>query len=270
MEIDFLQVSFLAIIQGLTEFLPISSSAHLILPSMLLGWNDQGLTFDVAVHLGTLLAVLIYFRVEIQRLAVALSRHVFAGNNSADAQLAWLIIVATIPAAISGFLLNDLIEEGARSLPVIAFTSIVFAILLFWSDRIGVKKRSLSDLNWKHALFIGVAQALALIPGTSRSGITMTAALFCQMSREASAKFSFLLAIPIIFGSGLLRASKFATQEGHAIELLTLLYATLLSASIAFACIHYFLRLIDRIGFVPFVVYRVVLGLFLLALYVSA
>ncbi|MDA1370477.1 MAG: undecaprenyl-diphosphate phosphatase [Proteobacteria bacterium] len=270
MELDFLQVSFLAIIQGLTEFLPISSSAHLILPSLLLGWNDQGLTFDVAVHLGTLLAVLIYFRIEIRRLAVALSRHVVTGNNSADAQLAWLIIIATVPAAIGGFLLNDLIEEAARSLPVIAATSLLFALLLFWADRTGLKKRNLSDLNWKHALFIGVAQAVALIPGTSRSGITMTAALFCQLSREASAKFSFLLAIPIIFGSGLFRASKFATQAGHSIELLTLLYATLLSALIAFSCIHYFLRLIDRIGFVPFVVYRVVLSLFLIALYVRA
>ena len=269
MELDFLQISFLAIIQGLTEFLPISSSAHLILPSIVLGWTDQGLTFDVAVHLGTLLAVVTYFHTDIRRLLIAWCKNLFGGSANEESQLAWLLLIATIPGVLAGLLLNNLVEESARSLPVIATTSLLFALLLFWADRSRAHTRELSDLGWKDALIIGVAQALALIPGTSRSGITITAALFCQMNREAAARFSFLMSIPIILGGGVLRATEFGTEGTQSVQLATLFFATLLSALIAFACIHYFLKLITHIGFVPFVIYRVILGVVLLGYYFS-
>ena len=267
MVLEFSQITILAIIQGLTEFLPISSSAHLILPSLVFGWTDQGLTFDVAVHFGTLLAVVSYFWLDIRRLSLAWLKNISGEPGDEDSQLAWLLILSTLPAGIAGIMLNDLIEDSARSIPIIASTSLVFAVLLYWSDRRGLKVRELSELNWQHALAIGFAQVLALIPGTSRSGITMTAALLCHLNREAAARFSFLMAVPIIFFSGLMRSLEFTSAEGQVLQLPTLFYATVLSALVAFGCVHYFLQLIDKIGFTPFVIYRIMLGLILLTLY---
>ena len=266
MNLDFFQVTFLAILQGLTEFLPISSSAHLILPSLLFSWSDQGLTFDVAVHVGTLVAVLLYFKSDIYRLATAWMLSIFARGNNDDSRLAWMLIIATIPAGIAGLFLNDLVEQYARSLLVISMTSIVFALLLLWSDKIGRKQHSSRDLNWKTVLFIGFAQALALIPGTSRSGVTITAALFCHLDRQESARFSFLLSIPIILATGLFKTLELISEAGPAVEWLVLLYGATLSGVVAYVCIHYFLQLIQRIGFMPFVIYRVLLGLALLLL----
>ena len=205
MDLDLIQVSLLATLQGLTEFLPISSSGHLLLPSLLLGWADQGLGFDVAVHVGTLLAVLAYFRSDIRRLLVAWILSLGGGNTSDDSKLVWLVLIATLPAGIAGLLFSDVLEHYTRSVLIVAVTSIVFALLLLWSDQAGKQRQELFDLNWKQALFIGIAQTLALIPGTSRSGVTMTAALFCNLNRQAAARFSFLLAIPIIVASGLLK-----------------------------------------------------------------
>ncbi|MFN3162077.1 MAG: undecaprenyl-diphosphate phosphatase [Pseudohongiellaceae bacterium] len=266
---DLIQVSFLAFIQGFTEFLPISSSAHLILPSLLLGWSDQGLSFDVAVHLGTLLAVLVYFHRDLLRMALAWL-HSLAGQHSEDARLAWLLIFATVPAAMAGLLLNDLVENFGRSALVIGVASIVFGIALQHADSIGQGRpvapatpAKLQRLSWRHALLVGCAQALALIPGTSRSGVTMTAALYCGLSRQDAARFSFLLAIPIIFASGVLRALD-AEPDIQIIDWGLLGFAVGLSAIVALACIHYFLRLITRIGFFPFVVYRVLLGVALI------
>jgi undecaprenyl-diphosphatase len=269
LQLDFLQVNLLAIVQGLTEFLPISSSAHLILPSLLFNWPDQGLTFDVAVHLGTLLAVLVYFYQDIVRLLRALLASVFTSERSLDSKLAWLLVIATVPAGVTGWLLDGVIETYARSELVIAVASLLFACLLWWADRSSDRNRGLEDLNWKSALFIGVAQALALIPGTSRSGITMTAALLCQLSRQAAARFSFLMAIPIILASGLLKSAQLFQHEGETLSLGLLLYATLVAAVVAYSCIHYFLRLIERVGYLPFVLYRIILGLLLLVLYLA-
>lgn len=199
---DTVQVVFLAIIQGLTEFLPISSSAHLILPSALLGWEDQGLAFDVAVHVGSLLAVLTYFRKDIRLLIVCWCRSLTGGQQTPESRLGWQIILATIPAGLAGLFLGDLIELHLRSIAVIAFTTIVFGILLGLSDKFSLRAKNLHQFTWRSALIVGCAQALALIPGTSRSGITITAALALGFDRIAAARFSFLLAIPVIVLSG--------------------------------------------------------------------
>jgi len=262
--LDFFQVTILAALQGATEFLPISSSGHLILPSLLFAWNDQGLTFDVAVHVGTLFAVLIYFKDDLQRLVLALTMSVFRREQSQDSKLARMLLVATIPAGLSGLLFASQVEQYGRSLLLIGITSIGFGLLLLVSDRIGNKQRTLADMNWKTALLIGFAQILALIPGTSRSGVTMTAALFCNLDRAAAARFSFLLAIPIIAASGLLRGIQLLRDGTESVEWLVLLYAIFISAVVAYLCIHYFLQLIERFGLLPFVIYRVLLGIALI------
>ncbi len=267
MNLDYFQVSFLAILQGLTEFLPISSSGHLILPTLIFGWDDQGLTFDVAVHVGTLIAVLLFFREDVVRLLRSWLASIFSRRQDADSRLAWMLFVATIPAGLTGLLLNGYIEQYARSLPIIAATSWLFAGLLYWADRSSKKDRDLSSLDWKTVIFIGIAQALALIPGTSRSGVTMTAALFCHLERREAARFSFLLSIPIILASGFLRGAELLSAESAEIQWSMLVYAILLSAVVAYLCIHYFLRLIERIGFLPFVVYRLLLGMILFGIF---
>jgi len=264
--LDFFQVTILAVLQGATEFLPISSSGHLILPSVIFAWKDQGLTFDIAVHVGTLFAVLVYFKGDLQRLVFALTLSVFQRKHSEDSKLAWMLLAATIPAGLSGLLFATQVEQYARSLKLIGFTSIIFGLLLFVSDRSGSKQLTLANMNWKTAILIGFSQVLALIPGTSRSGVTMTAALFCNLDRAAAARFSFLLAIPIIAASGLLRGIQFLQTDTESVEWIVLLYAIFISAVVAYLCIHYFLQLIEKIGFLPFVIYRILLGLVLIFL----
>jgi undecaprenyl-diphosphatase len=267
LELDFFQISFLAILQGVTEFLPISSSGHLILPKEILGWQDQGLVFDVAVHIGSLLAVVYYFKVQIVDLFTAWCRSIGKQEQSEDSKLAWLIILATIPAGITGLLLNDFVEQYARSIVVVASTSIVFAVLLYFSDSPNNKKSTLAELTWKSALLIGIAQILALLPGTSRSGVTMTAGLFVNLSRHAASQFSFLLAIPIIAATGLLKLTEFYQLGATTSDWVVLIYGTLLSGLVSYACIHYFLQIIPRLGFLPFVIYRILLGFVLFGIY---
>ncbi len=266
MQLDLIQITVLAFIQGLTEFLPISSSAHLILPGTVLGWQDQGLTFDVAVHLGSLAAVLCYFWRDIGNLIRAWLGSIVTRQYDEDARLAWMLILASVPGGVAGFLLVGLVEDAARSLSVIATTTLVFALVLLLCDRLGSAKLKLSDLGWRQALLIGCAQALALIPGTSRSGVTMSAALICNLSRDGAARFSFLLAIPIIVASAGLKIQQAATTGGPQMPWLTLSYAAAVSAIVAFICIHFFIRLVERIGFLPFVAYRIALSLLLFSL----
>jgi len=260
----FLQVVVLAVIQGLTEFLPISSSAHLILPSAILGWPDQGLAFDVAVHVGTLIAVVIYFRRDLALMISAWVQDTLRGRTSENSRLAWFVALATIPAGIFGLLFNDFIEAHLRSVAVIATTTIVFGVMLGIFDRYSPRSLSLNQLGWKQALIVGFAQVLALIPGTSRSGVTITAALALGFDRISSAKFSFLLSIPIIALSGgyksleLLHASDVPWRD--------IFVATVLSSVTAYACIHSFLAFVNRIGMMPFVWYRMILGVSLLGL----
>lgn len=262
---DSVQAVLLALIQGLTEFLPISSSAHLILPAQLLGWEDQGLAFDVAVHVGTLLAIVLYFREDLIRLTRAWWLSLRGGHKSEDSGLAWMIVMATIPAGLAGILFNHAIETHLRATEVIAATTIIFALFLFWSDRAGRRVLELRSLNWKQALIIGVSQALALIPGTSRSGITMTAALFLGFSRDAAARFSFLLSIPLITAAGLLK-TKELLESGTDNDWQLIALGSAVAFASAYTCIHLFLQFLERIGFTPFVIYRLLLGCVLLIL----
>ena len=261
-DIGLLQSTWLAFIQGLSEFLPISSSAHLLLPSVLFGWQDQGLAFDVAVHLGTLFAVIIYFRQMLVAMACDWGCSIVGRPHGHDARLAWLLILATLPVIVCGFLLRDLVDTHFRNAFVIATTTILFAFVLWWADVRSRGTKRLEDLNWRIALLIGASQILALIPGTSRSGITMSVALLCHLDRKAASRFSFLLSIPVIGGAALLLALELLDSSD--INWLLIAYATLLSGVVAYLCIHFFLKLIDRVGFMPFVIYRLLLGVVLL------
>ncbi|NGZ12763.1 undecaprenyl-diphosphate phosphatase [Vibrio aestuarianus] len=256
---SYLEAFFLALIQGLTEFLPISSSAHLILPSAILGWEDQGLAFDVAVHVGTLAAVVIYFRREVVTLLRAFFGSIFQGERSKESKLAWMIVLATIPACIFGFFMKDIVELYLRSAWVIATTTIIFGLLLWYVD----KNARLSDdeyqADWKKSIFIGLAQAVAIIPGTSRSGATITAALYLGFTREAAARFSFLMSIPIIVLAGGYLALKLVTS-GEPIHFGFLMTGIITSFISAYICIHFFLKLISKMGMTPFVIYRLLLG----------
>jgi len=261
------QIVVLAVLQGVTEFLPISSSAHLILPSQLLGWPDQGLAFDVAVHVGTLAAVIWYFRQTVAQLTGAWFVDTAQRRIGADSGLAWAVIAGTIPAGLAGILLNDVIETTLRSGLVIATSTLGFGLVLWWSDAVGRRARSLDSLRLKDALVIGVAQALALIPGTSRSGITITAALFLGFNRESAARFSFLLSIPLILAAGLLKTLELI-EQGGATDWAGIALGTGLSFISAVICIHLFLTFLERLGLLPFVIYRLLLGalLFLMLL----
>ncbi len=260
---DWLHLIILSLVQGITEFLPISSSAHLILPSQVLGWPDQGQAFDVAVHVGTLLAVLISFRQEVIATSRGWLAHVFQRRASAESRLGWAIIIGTLPAGIIGLLMEDYIEQYTRSMLFIAATTIIFGLLLWYADAKGRRVADIEQLTWKSALIIGLAQALALIPGTSRSGITMTAALLLGFTRQTAARFSFLLSIPLILAAGGLKAVELA-QSGEAAHWNDIFIGAALSFVAAFLCIKLFLKALDALGMLPFVIYRLLLGITLL------
>lgn len=255
----------LALVQGLTEFLPISSSAHLILLPVIAGWEDQGLAFDVAVHVGTLSAVVWYFRRElipmIQDWLGSLR-----GRHTADSRLAWAVLFGTIPVGLAGLLFNDLVELHLRSPLVIAITTIGFGLLLWWSDASGKRERDEHTIGWRDVLVIGVAQALALVPGTSRSGITITAALMMGLDRVAAARFSFLLSIPVIVLAGGLETLKLV-KLGDGVDWASIAIGAGVSALSAYLCIRAFIALLERMGMLPFVIYRVVLGAVLLVMF---
>lgn len=259
---DIIQVIILALIQGLTEFLPISSSAHLILPAQILGWDDQGLSFDVAVNTGSLLAVVIYFRHELWTMLNAWIASIFRRQHSDDSKLAWWIILATLPAVLFGFMAKDFIATHLRSMEVIAVTTIVFGLLLWWADKMSRRDLTVYQTGWRKALLIGFAQALALIPGTSRSGATMTAALMLGLSRDAAARFSFLMSVPVSLGAAILVGKDLLTSD-QPIDYQALSLGTVVSFVAAYLCIHYFLKIISRMGMTPFVIYRLALGLVL-------
>ena len=255
---EVVQSIVLAIVQGLTEFLPISSSGHLILVPRLLGWPDQGLAFDVAVHVGTLAAVVAYFRhdlVDIGRAWLASLR----GQPSADARLGWAVLLGTLPAGLAGLLFGDFIEASLRSPMIIAATTAGFGALLWLADVQGRRVRDEHSITWRDIVIIGSAQALALIPGTSRSGITMTAALALGLTREGAARFSFLLSIPVIVLAGLVQTRKLVTSD-VAVDWAGLTIGTVVSAVSAYLCIRWFLAFLERVGMAPFAIYRFVLA----------
>lgn len=263
---EWLQVIVLSIVQGVTEFLPISSSGHLILVPILTPWSDQGLAFDVALHLGSLAAVVWYFRSDIIAMILAWFTSLKTRTLTPDAKLAWAIIFGTIPVGLAGLAFKDVVETVFRSPIYIAVGLIVFGLLLGWADWRHKGERAVHSVNWKDVLIIGLAQAVALFPGTSRSGITMTAALFMGLSREAAARFSFLLSIPVIFlACGL--ETKTLIESAEPVDWTAVFAGIVLSGISAYLCIHYFLAFIKRIGMMPFVIYRLVLGGLLLMVF---
>ncbi len=262
--VDVLHVAVLAVLQGLTEFLPVSSSAHLVLLPVLTGWPDQGLAFDVAVHLGSLLAIFVYFHHDLRTIGAGWWRSVMLRRLDADATLAWGVLIATVPAGVAGLLLQGAVATHLRSPLVIATTTVVFAVLLWVVDRRAGQTRHERDLTWRDVWVIGCMQALALLPGTSRSGITMTAALWLGLTRAAAARFSFLLAIPVIALSSA-KTSYDLAQNPHPVAWSMLVLGALLAAAAAYLCIHYLLRWLQRMSFTPFVIYRLLLGAVLFA-----
>ena len=257
---DYLNSGILALIQGATEFLPISSSAHLIVIPHLFSWRDQGLAFDIAVHLGTLIASVSYFRLEIVRILRGWVQSFTGVGPTDESKLCWFIIVASIPVAITGALAHELVENELRSVEVIAMATLAFGVLLWYADWFRRGERQLNTLRFRDAILIGLGQAVAIIPGTSRSGITITVALMLGLTRQDAAKFAFLLAIPVIAMAGGWQILSLTTSNQETNWLL-FGYATAISAVVAYLCIHYFLRFIEKIGMLPFVIYRVVLAL---------
>lgn len=250
----------LALVQGLTEFLPISSSGHLILAHKVAGWPDQGIAFDVSVHVGTLSAVLFYFRHELIPMAHDWTLSIVKKQHTVNSRLAWAVLLGTIPVGLAGLAFQDLIETTLRdNLLVIAVTSVFFGLLLWWADIFGARKRDEYTIGIVDIVVIGIAQALALIPGTSRSGATMTAGLFLGLNREGAARFSFLLSIPVILLAGGLLTIELIKSNAP-VDWNAMAIGVVLAAVTAYLCIHYFLKLLDRIGMWPFVIYRLILG----------
>ena len=254
-----MHVICLALIQGVTEFLPISSSAHLILAAKAMGWQDQGLAFDIAVHGGSLAALALYFRRELAGFGASAARL----RWDANAQLMAKVAVAALPIAVAGWLIEPFAETALRSVGVVAAATIGFGIVLWWADRRGGGDRDEASVTFAQAALIGLAQAAALIPGASRSGVTITAALLLGLSRPSAARFSFLLALPTIGGAVLLAALEPATWQAQAWPSLALGFVV--AGVAAYACMAAFVALVNRTGMTPYVVYRLALGAFLLA-----
>lgn len=265
---DLIHATVLGALQGLTEVLPISSSAHLIILPHLLGWPESGLTFDVALHVGTLLALLIYFRRDVADLLFSFGQSI-AGSGFATtrSRLPLIIIAASVPAAIVGKTMEHRIEELFRSnLPLIAGILITFGILLAVADAIGICKYKLDRMTLATGLIIGLAQCLALVPGVSRSGITITAALLLGFNREASARFSFLLSIPIVAGAAALKLGKLLATGFPASELPAFAIGIGSSAIFGLMSVAYLLKLVQTRSLSIFVWYRVLAGGIFLAL----
>ena len=251
----------LGIVQGATEFLPVSSSGHLILVPLLLGWPDQGLAFDAAVHLGTVLALLIYFTGDLRQLAAGILE-----GRPADRRLAAGVVLGSIPAGLAGLAFHRVIESQLRSVTVVAVSTIVWALVLWWADRRAARNRvqDLREVGIGRALVVGFAQPLALIPGTSRSGITLSAGLFTGLGRATAARFAFLLGLPITLAAGVLEASNLlrAGSSGDGVGVIALGVVTSFLAGLA--AIRFLVSYLQRRTLLVFVVYRIVLGALLL------
>jgi undecaprenyl-diphosphatase len=256
------QIIVIAVVQGITEFLPISSSGHLVLVPHLFHWPDQGQFVDVMVHVGTLFAILIYFWRDVWKLIVG-ALELFRGKVTQDGKLAIYIVLATIPAVAFGLFLKKFgLGDLERSVTIVAWNTVIYGLLMLVADMLGRQENTIENMTLKSALIIGVAQALALIPGTSRSGITMTAARFLNYTRPDAARFSFLLGIPAIAGAGVLTVGE-ALAAGDTITMAAV-YCAILTFFAGLAAIAFLMALVRRISFLPFVLYRMVLGGFLL------
>lgn len=262
-----LHIIVLAVVQGLTEFLPISSSGHLILVPAFLDWSDQGLAFDVAVHFGSLIAVLVFFRNDIFGLIQGVC-DVFTGrSDTLHARMAWCIGIGTIPAAIAGLLFAGWIAANVRNALVVVTTLSVYGVLMALADRLAPRNRDISAIRIRDAVVIGMAQALALVPGTSRSGITITAARLLGIRRQDAARFSFILAAPVILIATVYEVVKLVTGN---IEVAweNLGVAAAISGIVAYLSIDFFMRFVGALGLLPFAIYRLILaGVILYVLY---
>jgi undecaprenyl-diphosphatase len=266
--VDLLQIFVLAIIQGITEFLPISSSGHLLLVPALTGWADQGLMTDVMVHMGSFMAVVVYFWRDVLKLVQG-GLDLLRGRVTQWGRLALLIVIATIPAVAFGLILDKSgFMDWVRTAPqIIAWNAIIFGGLLYLCDRFGLSLKRMEDMTWQPALIIGIAQAIAIIPGTSRSGITMTAGRALGFERPEAARFSFLLGIPAIGGAGAMKLAG-AASDGIAITGAQWLTASL-TFLVALGAIAILMRLVKVMSFLPFAIYRIALGVALLGLIYS-
>ncbi len=256
---SWLQTIVLAIVQGLTEFLPISSSGHLVLVPAIFGWTDQGLIFDVAVHLGSLAAVCVYFRKDLAGLIAGGVRLVGGSGGSPESRMALYIMIGTIPAAITGLLFAGWIEANLRNPVVIVFTLSGYGVLMALADRLGRQQRIFANVRLKDAIIIGIAQALALVPGTSRSGVTITAAMILGFQRQDAARFSFLLSAPVIMLAAAFESSMLFVEETQ-FAWAQLAIGVSISAVVAYFSIDFFMRFVNVIGLLPFAIYRLVLA----------
>lgn len=261
-----LEALVLGLVQGLTEFLPISSSGHLRIVPALLGWEDPGAAFTAVIQLGTMAAVLVYFRADLWRIARAWlgELRVPFAHRSTDANVGWFIILGTIPISIFGVALSSQIESGARSLYLIGSALITFSFVMLLAERVGSYRRELSDMDGRDGLFIGLAQALALVPGVSRSGATISAGLIRGLDRGAAARYSFLLSVPAVVLSGLFEL-KDVGGEGGAATAPTVI-ATLVAFVTGYVAIAWLLRYLATHTLSAFAAYRIALGVFVLAL----
>lgn len=261
---EYLQLVLLGIVQGVTEFLPISSSAHLILLPQLAGWQDQGLVYDIAAHIGSLVAVMFYFRQDITRFSTAWLGSLQGQASDQDARIAWYIILATLPVAVAGLVSYETVATHFRNPALIAGASIAFGLLLWWADARGKRIRNQQNLQIRDAVIVGFAQVLALVPGVSRSGITMTAGLMLGLDRQTTARFSFYLAIPVIILAGGFEVYRYFAMEISGTDPLAFMLVMIVSGISAWLTIRLFLALLEQTGMLPYVIYRICLGVFLL------
>jgi undecaprenyl-diphosphatase len=274
---DELRAIVIGLVQGLTEFLPISSSGHLIVVREMFHWHflEDDLTFDVALHLGTTVAVLAYFWREWLEMLGALlpgrkTTSVPANPGSIyNSRFLMLLVIGSLPAALVGFALNDWVENEVRSPLVVGAMLIVFGLVLLFAERLGQKARQIAGAGWGDALLVGCAQAVSLVPGVSRSGVTITAALARGFRREDAARFSFLLATPVIVGAGLLKMAEAVHDGIPSSDIPVLLAGTVTAAVAGWASIGYLLRLVQSHSYAPFVAYRILAGVFFLAYFLA-
>ncbi len=274
---DIVAAAIMGIIQGLTEFLPISSSAHLILVPWFLRWAPEGIAFDVALHLGTAISVLVFFWNDWVQLAREAIIGIFTGAPLSNhyRRLAWYLVVGSIPAAVVGIVLEETVESKLRSPLITVFTLSILAIVLFFAERKSKQNRTLEKFTWGDSLWIGMSQAIALIPGVSRSGITITTAMFRNSDRTSAARFSFLLSTPVIVGAALLQGWKLFKTVRHPVANGVEMHWTILivgvvaAALTGFLCIKFFLRYLQTKSFTPFVVYRILLAAVVLIYYLK-
>ena len=260
------QAIILGTLQGLTEFLPVSSTAHLRIFPALFGWGDPGTAFSAVIQLGTIAAVIIFFIRDLWRILVTWVRSLFTPSlrSDPDARIGWYILLGTLPIAVLGLLFQTQIETVFRSLWVVATTLILLGLVLWWADRTGRQRKNVDDLTLRDGLVYGFFQALALIPGVSRSGSTISAGLFLGYTREAAARYSFLLSVPAILASGIFQLKDISVADGPGLA--PTLIATVVSFIVGYASIAWLLRYVSRNSYLPFVVYRIGLGVVVIVL----